>query len=39
MVATGEDASHEVRLVTDWIAQRPTLRAILAEAERLPAHG
>ena len=34
LVAPGEDASHEVRLVTDWIAQRPALRAILAEAER-----
>ena len=34
MVANGEDAGHEVRLVTDWIAQRPALNAILAEAER-----
>jgi hypothetical protein len=34
MVASAEDASHEVRLVTDWIAQRPALRAILAEIER-----
>jgi hypothetical protein len=33
MVASGEDAGHEVRLVTDWVAQRPALRAILAEAE------
>jgi hypothetical protein len=34
MVASGEDAGHEVRLVTDWIARRPALSAILAEAER-----
>jgi hypothetical protein len=29
-----EDLSHEVRLVTDWIDRQPTLRAILAEAQR-----
>lgn len=33
MVANWEDAGHEVRLVTDWIAGQPALRAILAEAE------
>jgi hypothetical protein len=33
MVASAEDAAHEVRLVADWIGQRPALRAILAEAE------
>jgi hypothetical protein len=34
MVADGEDAGHEVRLVTGWIEQQAALRAILAEAER-----
>jgi hypothetical protein len=34
LVAGGEDAGHEVRLVTGWIEQQPALRAILAEAER-----
>jgi len=34
MVADCGDAGHEVRLVADWIAQQPTLRAILAEAEQ-----
>lgn len=34
MVANCEDAGHEVRLVTDWITQRPALRAILAETEQ-----
>ena len=34
MVADCGDAGHEVWLVTDWIAQQPTLRAILAEAEQ-----
>lgn len=33
LVATGEDASHEVRLVTRWLDQQPAIRAILAEAE------
>ena len=34
LVAGAEDASHEIRLVTDWIDRQPTLRGILAEAER-----
>jgi hypothetical protein len=34
MAADHEDASHEVRLVTDWIDRQPALRAILAEAQR-----
>jgi hypothetical protein len=34
MAADNEDASHEVRLVTDWIDRQPALRAILAEAQR-----
>jgi hypothetical protein len=34
MTADNEDASHEVRLVTDWIDRQPALRAILAEAQR-----
>jgi len=34
LVAGSEDAIHEVHLVTDWIDRQPTLRAILAEAER-----
>jgi hypothetical protein len=33
MVANWEDAGQEVRLVTDWIAGQPALRAILTEAE------
>lgn len=34
LAANHEDASHEVRLVTDWIDQQPALQAILAEAQR-----
>ncbi len=34
LVADCEDAGHETRLVTGWIEQQPTLRALLAEAER-----
>jgi hypothetical protein len=35
LVATDAwDITHEVRLVTNWIGQQSTLRAILAEAER-----
>jgi hypothetical protein len=34
MVASAEDAAHEVRLVTDWISQQAALRAVLAEAEQ-----
>jgi hypothetical protein len=34
MVADCEDAGHETRLVAGWIEQQPTLRALLAEAER-----
>jgi hypothetical protein len=34
LVADCEDAGHETRLVTCWIEQQPTLRALLAEAER-----
>ena len=33
MVANSEDASHEVRLVTGWLDQQPTIRAILAETQ------
>jgi hypothetical protein len=32
MTADPEDASHEIRLVTEWIDGQPALRAILAEA-------
>jgi len=34
LAASHEDASHQIRLVTDWINDQPALRAILAEAER-----
>jgi len=34
LAASHEDASHEIRLVTDWINGQPALRAILAEAEQ-----
>jgi hypothetical protein len=34
IVASCEDASHEVQLVTGWIDSQPALRAILAEAEQ-----
>lgn len=34
LTAASEDAGHETRLVTGWIDQQPTLRALLAEAER-----
>lgn len=34
LVADSEDAGHETRLVTGWIEQQPTLRALLVEAER-----
>ena len=32
MAADPEDASHEIKLVTDWIERQPALRGILAEA-------
>jgi hypothetical protein len=35
LAANHEDASHEIRLVTEWIDRQPVLRAILAEAGRV----
>jgi hypothetical protein len=34
LTSSHEDASHEIRLVTEWIDSQPALRAILAEAEQ-----